>query len=150
MPRFKKGQVGYWKGKKRYYKNPEERARKISKNAKLNPNFGMKGKKATEEHKKHLRESHKHHKASNIAYLRILNEVPELEKQGFRCIPIGKVIPDIIAIKDNKVYAIEIERNTLSPSGEWVGQVEELREFWNSFQTSTKAMITSAPIIRSY
>lgn len=43
------------------------------------------------------------------AYQRILNEIPELEKQGFRCIPIGKVIPDIIGIKDGKVYATEVE-----------------------------------------
>jgi len=41
---------------------------------------------------------------------RILKEIPELEKQGFRCIPIGgKVRPDIIAIKDNKVFAVEVE-----------------------------------------
>ena len=40
---------------------------------------------------------------------RILQEIPELEKQGFRCIPNTKIIPDIIAIKDNKVYAIEVE-----------------------------------------
>lgn len=45
-----------------------------------------------------------------IGYENILKEIPELEKQGFRCIPIGKVIPDIVAVKDNKVYAIEIER----------------------------------------
>jgi len=40
---------------------------------------------------------------------RILQEIPELEKQGFRCIPITSVVPDIIAIKDNKIYAIEVE-----------------------------------------
>ena len=44
-----------------------------------------------------------------IAYERILKEVVELEKQGFRCIPIGKVVPDIIGIKDGKVFAIEVE-----------------------------------------
>lgn len=47
---------------------------------------------------------------SELAYERILSEIPELEKQGFKCIPIGKVVPDIIAIKDGKVYAIEVER----------------------------------------
>ena len=47
---------------------------------------------------------------SKLAYERILKEIPELEKQGFKCIPIGKVIPDIIAFKDGKIYAIEVER----------------------------------------
>jgi len=47
----------------------------------------------------------------SIGYKNILKEIPKLEKQGFRCIPIGKVIPDIIAIKENEIYAIEIERN---------------------------------------
>jgi len=46
---------------------------------------------------------------NRIAWDRILKEIPELEKQGFKCIPIGKVIPDIIAIKNGKIYAIEIE-----------------------------------------
>jgi hypothetical protein len=45
----------------------------------------------------------------DITWKRIMNEVYNLEKQGFRCIPIGRVIPDIVAIKDNKVYAIEVE-----------------------------------------
>ena len=41
---------------------------------------------------------------------RILTECEELEKQGFRAIPTGwKIIPDIIALKDNKVFAVEVE-----------------------------------------
>lgn len=44
-----------------------------------------------------------------IMWKRINAEIPILEQQGFRCIPIGKVIPDIIAIKDGKVYAVEVE-----------------------------------------
>ena len=41
---------------------------------------------------------------------RILKECKELEKQGFRAVPTGwKVIPDIIAIKDNKIFAVEVE-----------------------------------------
>ncbi len=44
-----------------------------------------------------------------LHHKRILQEIPELEKQGFKCIPITKVIPDIVAIKDNKVFAIEVE-----------------------------------------
>jgi hypothetical protein len=39
----------------------------------------------------------------------ISKECARLEEQGFRVIPIVKAIPDIIAIKDGKVYAIECE-----------------------------------------
>lgn len=46
------------------------------------------------------------------AFARIEAEVAELEKQGFRCIPITRVIPDIIAIKEGKVYAVEVEYKT--------------------------------------
>jgi len=42
-------------------------------------------------------------------YELILKETDNLRNQGFRCIPIGKVIPDIIAFKDSKIYAIEVE-----------------------------------------
>lgn len=41
---------------------------------------------------------------------RILDECEELRRQGFRAVPTGgHVIPDIVAIKDNKVYAVEVE-----------------------------------------
>lgn len=40
---------------------------------------------------------------------RIHAEIADLELQGFRCIPITHVVPDIIAIRDGKVYAIEVE-----------------------------------------
>ena len=46
---------------------------------------------------------------NRVAWQRILKEIPELEKQGFKCIPIGRIIPDIIAIKNEKIYAIEVE-----------------------------------------
>jgi len=39
-------------------------------------------------------------------------ELVELRKQGFRCIPIGQMSypkPDIIAIKDGKIFAVEVE-----------------------------------------
>ena len=39
----------------------------------------------------------------------ILEESNKLSKQGYRCIPITQTIPDIIAIKNNKIYAIEVE-----------------------------------------
>jgi hypothetical protein len=40
---------------------------------------------------------------------RILEEARKLEEQGFRVIPITNVIPDIIAIKNGKVFAVEVE-----------------------------------------
>lgn len=39
----------------------------------------------------------------------IKKEILEYKNQGFRCIEIGNAYPDFIAIKDNKVYAIEVE-----------------------------------------
>lgn len=86
----------------------------VSANAKLKISIANKGKtffkghKHTDESKKRISVSVKGKMYTQV-YPRILKEIPELEKQGFRCIPIGKVIPDIIGIKDGKVYAIEIE-----------------------------------------
>src|SRR3990167_5365979 len=60
-------------------------------------------------HSKQFKERMKGHKRMMLAHKRILDEVPKLEEQGFLCIPITSVIPDIIALKDGKVYAIEIE-----------------------------------------
>ena len=39
----------------------------------------------------------------------IEEEIKNLQQQGFRCISLVDIIPDVIAIKDNKVYAVEIE-----------------------------------------
>ena len=63
-----------------------------------------KGMKHSEETKIKLRDSHKQ------THERIIAEIKEFEKQGFRCVPTGgKVRPDFIAIKDNKVFAVEVE-----------------------------------------
>lgn len=68
---FKKGQIpwcagtkgkvkGYWKGKKRYYKNPKKRKLKISKTCKeKGVGKWMKGRKFSLEIRKKLSESHK-------------------------------------------------------------------------------------------
>ncbi|RKX44051.1 MAG: hypothetical protein DRP27_07375 [Thermotogae bacterium] len=39
----------------------------------------------------------------------LLEELKKFERQGYRCIPLIKVIPDAIVIKDGKVYAVELE-----------------------------------------
>jgi hypothetical protein len=39
---------------------------------------------------------------------KILKVVNELSAKGYRCIPIHKKRPDIIALKDGKVYAVEV------------------------------------------
>lgn len=45
-----------------------------------------------------------------IAFKRIIDELPLLKEQGFEyLVPIGLPIPDIIGIKNGKVYAIEVE-----------------------------------------
>lgn len=133
---FQKGEVGYWAGKKRIYKNPKERNARISKTAKTrgvgkwmknfvgskNPMFG---KHHSEETKQKLRIINKGN--ANTAYLRILQEIPELEKQGFKCVPIGRVIPDIIGLKNGKVYAIEVERGNPNYSK----YTEEIKKFYD-------------------
>lgn len=41
---------------------------------------------------------------------RIEEEISSLSSQGFRCVPVGgSVRPDIVAVKDGKIYAIEVE-----------------------------------------
>jgi len=72
-----------------FWKDFEKTRKKMSENNAMKRNHGLAG--------------------NYIAWDRILKEIPELEKQGFTCIPIGKVIPDIIAIKDGEIYAIEVE-----------------------------------------
>ena len=68
------------------------------------------GKKLSKEHRRKISEASKGRNGVAIAFKRVMAEIPELEKQGFRCIPVDhKITPDIIGIKDGKVYAIEIE-----------------------------------------
>lgn len=90
-----KGEKGYWFGRKL----SEETKRKIS--------LATKGKKLSEEVKKKC--------AMNVEKVneRILKEIKEFEVQGFRCVPTGgKVRPDFIAIKGDKVFAVEVEYGT--------------------------------------
>jgi hypothetical protein len=58
-----------------------------------------------------LEQKIKHKKAHLKTYKRILKEVSTFEKQGYRCIPILDVIPDIILVKgDNLIIkAVEVE-----------------------------------------
>ena len=42
----------------------------------------------------------------------LLEELKLMKENGFRCIPLTKILPDAIAIKDGKVYAIELETNS--------------------------------------
>lgn len=67
----------------------------------------------TEEHKKRLKEA----KKLNVHDQLVLKHLAELEEDGYRCIPLLKhsPLPDIIAIKDSKVYAVEIERVRIEP-----------------------------------
>lgn len=70
------------------------------------------GKTLTDDHKKKISAymNGKKHADHSVTVKRILEECAELERQGFRAIPVGwRIIPDIIAIKDNKVFAVEVE-----------------------------------------
>jgi hypothetical protein len=100
LGRFKKGSKPWNKNKQL----PEELKKRISKTLENHRMSKMTRLKISKSNKGKLIA-----KTNQIAYIRILKEIPELEKQGFRCFPIGKIIPDIIAIKNNRIYAIEVE-----------------------------------------
>ena len=104
MP-FKKGQSGF-KGR-----HHSEKSKAIfSVNSKGNKHrFGIP---QSDEAKKKISQYMKGRRHQNRALTnqRILDECAELERQGFRAVPTGgHVIPDIVAIKDNKIYAVEVE-----------------------------------------
>lgn len=73
-----------------------QRGKKLSDETKYKISISGKG--------KHI--GHSYHLTN---WKRILDEAAILEQQGYRVIPITKVIPDIIAIKDGKVIAFEVE-----------------------------------------
>lgn len=60
----------------------------------------------------HTLKKHKHFNED------ILPKSKELEEQGFRCVPVGNgpVVPDIIALKDGMVFAVEVENGLKEPN----------------------------------
>jgi hypothetical protein len=60
-------------------------------------------------------------------YEEILRQAKILEKDGFRCIPIGKVVPDIVAIKNNQIFAIEVEKG----KPKWEKYTDDIRKFYD-------------------
>lgn len=87
--------------------------RKFSKEHKRKLSLAHSGRRHTKEAKEKISkasiESQREESGPSKHYIKILEEAKNLESRGFRVIPLGKVVPDIIAIKDGKVYAIEIE-----------------------------------------
>ena len=62
-------------------------------------------------------------------YPLIFEQANILNKQGFRCIPITKVVPDIIAIKgkDIQVFAVEVESGKKTPNyNKYTDDIKEL------------------------
>ena len=106
----------YWKGKKMpKYVGEIIRQQKLGKKRNVtwgdNISKALKGHKGWNKGMKHT-ELAKSKISNGIDRIneRIIIEVKEFEKQGFRCVPTGgKARPDFIAIKDNKVYAVEVE-----------------------------------------
>ena len=107
------------------WKDPVKRGRNISKSLtgrKLSPEhrlkaiktlrkcrYSMLGKHHSVKTKKVLSDKNMGNKKYLIGFNRIEVEAKKLEQQGFRVIPITRAVPDIIAIKDGKVFAIEVE-----------------------------------------
>jgi hypothetical protein len=96
------GHSGYWTGKNRPPISEESRRRySLSKIGNKNPSYM---KKYTQEERKKLQNGH------SITYQRILDEIREFEKQGYKCVPTDhRVRPDFIAVKNDKIYAVEVE-----------------------------------------
>jgi len=63
-------------------------------------------------------------------YKDILPVAKKYEKEGYRIIPIGIAIPDIIAIKDNQVIAIEVE-NKLPRKRKITKYSEKLKSYYD-------------------
>ena len=82
-------------------KYPEEVNKKKGLPGILNPFFG---KKHTKKTRKLLRKLSSEHKNE------ILNQIKMLEEQGYKCwCPDSGARPDIVAFKENKIYAVEVE-----------------------------------------
>lgn len=69
-------------------------------------------------------------------YNDILPYAKKLESDGFRAIPIGVVIPDIIAIKNGKVIAFEIE-NKMVPKKTKVTAYDDFKNLYDDVQWIT-------------
>ena len=75
-------------------------------------------------------------------YEDVLPYSEKLKGEGYRVIPIGKAIPDIIAIKDNKVIAVEVEKRAIREKRQQVyndgagGFYDEV--LWVSLKKGTK------------
>lgn len=61
----------------------------------------------------------------------ILEEAENLKKQGFRVIPIVNVVPDIIAIKDEKVFAVEVENSYRNRIPNYAKYTDEVRQYFD-------------------
>jgi hypothetical protein len=69
----------------------------------------------------------RHVNGTKMHYEEILEQTKILEKEGFRCIPVGKVIPDIIAIKNNNIFAIEVEKG----KPHWEKYTDDVRKYFD-------------------
>ena len=78
------------------------------------------GKHHTEQSKNKIREHHKE---------LIMQEVPFLKAQGFKVIPVGLrtfKLPDIIAVKDEKIFAVEIDRGNTKFQKNYQGDFDDI------------------------
>ena len=70
-------------------------------------------------------------------YRDILPYAEKLKQEGWRVVPIGIVVPDIIAFKDGKVKAVEIE-NKLVPKKEKVEAYKDFSVLYDEVEWVTK------------
>lgn len=65
-------------------------------------------------------------------YNDILPYAEQLKKEGFKVVPIGVAVPDIIAVKDNKIFAYEIE-NQIARKRK-INKYGEFAEFYDAIR----------------
>jgi len=104
----------------KYMRTPEAREkartsmlslhRHCSYETKLRISLKARGRKHTEESKRKMSESKKNVTLSLENHKRWVSDTQrKLQQEGFRTILIAKPLPDIIALKDGKIYAVEVD-----------------------------------------
>lgn len=112
-----KGNYG-WTEIQKTYLSEKMKGRIFTEKHRKNMSLAGKGKKFSDEHRKHLSEVKKGKISNSLIHQEnIQKQILNFQKNGYSCIRIDSCpLPDFIAIKDNKFYAVEIEGGSIRPN----------------------------------
>jgi hypothetical protein len=115
--------------------------RKFTDEHKEKISLALKGRKYSIDHRQHL--SHvKEGKISNSEEhnQQITNQIETFKKEGFLCVRIDRrPLPDFVAIKDNRAFAVEVEGGILKPS-KYIDRPHDYADiFWIQFRRNKNA-----------